>query len=52
MIGYKQRIGMTAATQSVLTDDPDFLRLSVERVVQEVLEAEMAAHYARRTVRA
>jgi len=27
-----------------LTDDPDFLRLIVERVVQAVLEAEMSAH--------
>ncbi len=41
---YRQRTGMGAATQSVLTDDPDFLRCIVERVVQEVLEAEMAAH--------
>jgi len=43
-MAYKQRTGMTAATQSVLTDDPDFLRLIVEHVVQAVLEAEMAAH--------
>jgi len=44
MMAYKQRSGMAAATQSVLTDDPDFLRLIVERVVQAVLEAEMTAH--------
>jgi putative transposase len=43
-MAYKQRIGITAATQSVLTDDPDFLRRIVERVVQAVLEAEMTAH--------
>lgn len=43
-MAYKQRTGMTAAPQSILTDDPDFLRLIVERVVQEVLEAEMTAH--------
>jgi len=40
----RQRIGITTATQSILTDDPDFLRLLVERVVQVVLEAEMTAH--------
>jgi putative transposase len=27
-----------------LTDDPDFLRFIVERVIQELLEAEMTAH--------
>ncbi len=43
-MAYRQRTGITAVTQSVLTDDPDFLRLIVERVVQAVLEAEMAAH--------
>jgi transposase-like protein len=43
-MAYKQRTGITAATQSILTDDPDFLRCVVERVVQEVLEAEMTAH--------
>ena len=43
-MAYKQRTGITAATQSVLTDDPDFLRLILERVVQELLEAEMADH--------
>jgi putative transposase len=43
-MAYKQRIGIPAATQSVLTDDPDFLRFIVERVIQEVLEAEMTAH--------
>ncbi len=43
-MAYKQRTGLAAATQSVLTDDPDFLRVLVERVVQEVLEAEMTAH--------
>lgn len=41
---HRQRTGIPAATQSVLTDDPDFLRCIVERVVQEVLEAEMTAH--------
>ncbi len=35
---------MTAATQSILTDDPEFLSSIVERVIQEVLEAEMTAH--------
>ena len=43
-MAYRQRTGVTAATQSILTDDPDFLRLIVERVVQAVLEAEMTAH--------
>ena len=43
-MAYKQRTGMATATQSVLTDDPDFLRFIVERVIQEVLEAEMTAH--------
>jgi putative transposase len=43
-MAYKQRTGIPAATQSVLTDDPDFLRCIVERVVQELLEAEMTAH--------
>ncbi len=43
-MAYKQRTGMAAATQSILTDDPDFLRLIVERVIQEVLKAEMTAH--------
>jgi transposase-like protein len=37
---------MTAVAQAVLTDDPDFLRGIVERVVQEILEAEMTAHLA------
>ncbi len=41
---YKQRTGVAAATQSILTDDPDFLRLIVERVIQEILETEMTAH--------
>ncbi len=41
---YKQRTGISAATQSILTDDPEFLRVLVERVVQAVLEAEMTAH--------
>jgi putative transposase len=44
MMAYRQRTGITTATQSILTDDPDFLRLIVERVVQAVLEAEMTAH--------
>lgn len=43
-MGYRQRTGIATATQSVLTDDPDFLRFIVERVVQAVLEAEMTAH--------
>jgi len=43
-MGYKQRTGVAAATQSVLTNDPDFLRFIVERVIQEILEAEMTAH--------
>jgi len=43
-MAYKQRTGISAASQSILTDDPDFLRLIVERVIQEVLEAEMTAH--------
>ncbi len=43
-MAHRQRIGITSATQSVLTDDPDFLRFIVERVIQEVLEAEMTAH--------
>ena len=34
-MAYTQRTGITAATQSILTDDPDFLRCVVERVVQE-----------------
>jgi len=43
-MAHGARTGLAAATQSVLTDDPDFLRFIVERVVQEVLEAEMTAH--------
>ena len=43
-MAYKQRTGVTAASQLILTDDPDFLRFIVERVVQAVLEAEMTAH--------
>ena len=39
-----QRTGIPSATPSVLTDDPDFLRVLVEKVVQAVLEAEMTAH--------
>jgi transposase-like protein len=39
-----QRSGVPAATPSVLTDDPDFLRVLVEKVVQAVLEAAMTAH--------
>jgi putative transposase len=41
-MAYRQRTGMTTATQSVLMDDPDFLRLIVERVVQAILEADAA----------
>ena len=43
-MAYTQRTGMATATQSILTDDSDFLRFIVERVVQEILEAEMTAH--------
>lgn len=43
-MAYRQRTGVMAATQSILTDDPEFLRLIVERVIQEVLEGEMTAH--------
>ncbi len=43
-MAHRQRTGIAAATQSVVTDDPDFLRLIVERVIQELLEAEMTAH--------
>jgi transposase-like protein len=43
-MAYKQRTGISAATQSILTDDPDFLRFIVERVFQTMLEAEMTAH--------
>jgi hypothetical protein len=38
----KQRTGISVATQSILTDDPDFFRVLVERVVQAVLEADAA----------
>ena len=43
-MAYKQRTDMATATQSVLMDDPAFLRFIVERVVQAVLETEMTAH--------
>jgi putative transposase len=43
-MAHRQRSGIATATQSILTDDPDFLRFIVERVIQEVLEAEMTAH--------
>ena len=43
-MAYRQRTGISVATQSILTDDPDFLRVLVERVVQAVLDAEMTAH--------
>ena len=43
-MAYKQRTGVAAATRSILKDDPDFLRFIAERVIQEVLEAEMTAH--------
>jgi hypothetical protein len=43
-MAYRQRTETAAATQSIVTDDPDFLRVLVERVVQAVLEAEMTAH--------
>ncbi len=38
----KQRSGMTETTQAVLTDDPNFPRILVEQVVQEVLDADAA----------
>ncbi len=40
---YRQRTGVTTVMRSARTDDPDFLRVLVERVVQAVLEAEMTA---------
>src|SRR4051794_33302246 len=43
-MAHRQHTGMIAATQSALTDDPGFLRFIVERVIQEVLDAEMTAH--------
>jgi len=43
-MAYRQRTGITTATQSILMDDPEFLRSIVERVIQEVLDAEMTAH--------
>jgi putative transposase len=43
-MAHRQRTGMTPAAQSILIDDPDFLRTLVERVVQAVLDAEMTAH--------
>jgi putative transposase len=43
-MAYRQPTGIPAATQSILTDDPDFLRFIVERVIQEILETEMTAH--------
>jgi putative transposase len=43
-MAYRQHSGISAATKSILTDDPDFLRVLVERVIQAVLEAEMADH--------
>jgi putative transposase len=41
-MAHRQRTGIAAATQSVLTDDPGFLRFIVERVIQELLEADAA----------
>jgi putative transposase len=43
-VAYRERTDIPAATQSILTDDPDFLRVLVERVVQAVLAAETSAH--------
>jgi len=43
-MAYKQRTGVTAASQLILTDDPGFLGVLVERVIQEIREAEMTAH--------
>jgi hypothetical protein len=43
-MAYRQRTGIPAATRSILTDEPDFLRVLVERVLQAVLDAEMTAH--------
>lgn len=37
-MAYRPRIGITTATPSTLADDPDVLRLLVERVVPVVLE--------------
>jgi putative transposase len=41
-MAHRQRTGITTATQSILTDNPDFLRLIVERVVQEILAVAVA----------
>jgi hypothetical protein len=41
-MAYQQRTGMVSATQSILTDHPDFLRVLVEQVVQAVLETDAA----------
>lgn len=35
----------TESVQEVLLDDPGFLREIVERVLQEMLEAEMTQHH-------
>lgn len=43
-MAHRPRTGIATATQSILTDDPDFLRFIVERVLQELIEAEMTAH--------
>ena len=36
--------GVKAVAQATLTDDPDFLRESVARTLQAILETEMTAH--------
>jgi putative transposase len=43
-MAHRQRTGIATATQSVLTDAPDFLCFIVERVIQEVLGMEMGGH--------
>ncbi len=35
-MAYRQRTGISAVSQSIMTDDPDVLRALVERVVQAV----------------
>jgi putative transposase len=41
-MAYRQRTGLPTAAQSILMDDPESLRFIVERVIQEVLEADAA----------
>ncbi len=54
-MAYKQRTGMSTTTQSILTDDPDFLRLIVERDAHRLpqwLQVPTTAHPRRHTHRA